>query len=98
MSRPRAGERPVHELAARDLVGRLIDLRTLCGEIDQRGGILRVLQEAQLDRSREMVLVAALEHSWKALRAHVIHIGDDRRARGAAVPLAWLPEEPDRLT
>jgi hypothetical protein len=80
---------------ALDLVDRLIDLRQLVGEVDQRGGIVRVLQEAQLDGSREVAVVAALAHSWKALRAFALAVGDDRRARGRATKLCWLPDDDD---
>jgi hypothetical protein len=80
---------------AADLVERLLALRGLCGEVAQRGGIVRVLQEAQLDGSEEVALVAALESAWKALRGHALAVGDDRRARGQSVPLAWLPGDDD---
>jgi hypothetical protein len=90
-----AGAMSPNRKAALDLVARLIELRELCGEVAQRGGIVRVMQEAQLDGSREGAVVAALERAWKSLRAFALAVGDDRRARGQSISLGWLPDDDD---
>ena len=58
MKNPPAGVTSANRKAAGDLVARLIAIRQLAGEIDQRGGILRVLEEAQLPEPDRKELVS----------------------------------------
>jgi hypothetical protein len=91
MATTKADPKSPNHATAENLIERLIAVRTMAGEIDQRGGILGVLRDAQADESQRRQVSAALDSSWKSLRSYVQHIGDDRRARGQAVPLCWLP-------
>jgi hypothetical protein len=91
MASTKADPKSPNQVTAENLVERLIAVRTMCGEIDQRGGILGVLRDAQADEAQRKQVCAAIDASWKSLRSYVQHIGDDRRARGQAVPLCWLP-------
>jgi hypothetical protein len=93
MRRTPAGSRPQNELTAADLVERLIGVRRLAQEVDHRGGILAVLDDARATEPTRRAVADSLEAGWKALRGYVIRIGDDRRAKGLAGPLGRLPEE-----
>jgi hypothetical protein len=96
MSATKLKPKPQKQVTAESLIERIVAVRSLNGEIDQRGGILKLMDEAQADEPTRKQVNAALEASWKGLRAYVIQIGDDRRAKHQALPLCWLPGDGER--
>jgi hypothetical protein len=80
---------------ARDLVDRLSSARRLVDEVDRRGGIVRLLDDARLNEPGRRALTGSLVHVWRRLRGYVVAIGDDRRAKGLAQPLCWWPDDPE---
>jgi hypothetical protein len=53
--------------------------------------IVTLLEEAAANERDRRELVRALGTIWDRARAYIAAIGDDRRAKGLAVPLCWLP-------
>ncbi|MGO9468911.1 MAG: hypothetical protein ACLQVF_32690 [Isosphaeraceae bacterium] len=74
-----------------DVERRTIPLAMWDGKGERRGIIL-VLNEAQVCEAGRTKLVADLEFTRDKVRNFVVAIGDDRRERGAALPIPWFPE------
>jgi hypothetical protein len=89
--------RPANQLTAEDLVRRLLAVRRLIQEVDGRGGVVKLLDDAQAAPKVRHALGLSLAKSWVGLRGYVVRLGDERRRRGEAVPAGWLPGEPYRL-
>jgi hypothetical protein len=81
-----------NKLACGELLGKLNDFREVLAEIDRRGGIVSVLNEAQVDESVRIKVVSYLKRITYRTRSYIADVGDDRRDRGVAVPLCWIPE------
>jgi hypothetical protein len=82
-------------IAAADLVMRIRALRRALDEVAARGGIVAVLNDGEVKEPARCAVVAALRRIQDHARNGVVAIGDDRRARGLAVPLCWLPPPGD---
>jgi hypothetical protein len=82
-----------NQLTAAGLVEQLSAVRRTIQEVDHRGGIVRLIQDAALSEAQERTFTRNLGHGWKGLRSFVITVGDSRRARGLAVELCELPNE-----
>jgi hypothetical protein len=95
--------------SAQVLVRRLLDLARVLDDLNasawdsvRRGraerfspgdGFLAVLEDAQLSEEERRRLVTTLQKLQDRARTYVAAIGDDRRRRGQAVPLCWLPPD-----
>ena len=89
MKNPPAGVTSANRKAAGDLVVRLIAIRQLAGEIDQRGGILRVLEEAQLPEPDRKELVSTPQGVGIKPTGHTF--APTRRVGLSTFPLATDP-------
>jgi hypothetical protein len=74
------------------LVRQLVASHLVVEGIDQRGGIVAVLDEAQLGEPDRVKLVASLKHITVRTRSYIAAVGDDRRQRGVAIPLCSIPK------
>jgi hypothetical protein len=79
---------------ARELVERLVAIADTMNEVRDRGGILRVLERAQVGDKQRSSVVRATERLRDQAIAVIVAIGDQRRAEGSAVPLCLLPGAP----
>jgi hypothetical protein len=89
--------KPANQLSAADLVDRLLRVRRLLREVDDRGGIAALLDAARAKPAARDAVGRSLARSWVSLRGYVVRLGDEKRRRGEAVPPGWLPGEPYRL-
>jgi hypothetical protein len=85
-------------LTAVKLVQMILNFRRTLVAIDGRGGIVSVLDDSRLDEAKRRPVVSALRKIHDKTRNYVVAVGDDRRARGIATPLCWLPEDSQEAT
>jgi hypothetical protein len=81
-----------NRVAAAELVRQLSQCRQIIEEVDRRGGIVVVQDEAQIDEPGRVKLVNSLKRIWFGARSFISAIGHDRRHRGVALPIPWFPE------
>jgi hypothetical protein len=93
MSRtPRTRAPSINQAGAADVLQRLSAIRDDLAEVDQRGGILTVLNQAGLPESGWDKLVSDFQSIATKVRGFVVTIGDHRRETGKSLPLCWTPE------
>jgi hypothetical protein len=81
-----------NQISAAELVLRLADTHQVIVDIDRRGGIVVVFDEAQINEAGRTKLVTILQLIAIKTRSYIAAIGDDRRARGVAPSIPWFPE------
>jgi hypothetical protein len=79
-----------NRVAAAELVRQLSQCRKAIDEIERRGGIVAVLDQAQLAKLDQGKLVADLALITVKVRSYISAIGDDRRQR-VALPIPRFP-------
>jgi hypothetical protein len=92
--RPPKSDSPTRQSAG-DLVARLFGVVATLDEVHQRG-IVVTLDDAQLSEPDRRKLVAGLLRARDRIQSSIAAIGDDRRARGIALPLCWLPGDENK--
>jgi hypothetical protein len=94
IGRGRIGTPSQNQTSAVELLEGLEAVGQIIAAIDARGGIVAVANEAQLNEAGRAKLTALCERVWHRTRSYVANLGDDKRARGLATPLCWLPDPP----